>query len=151
MQILFLHGWQSTSGGVKPSYLKDHGHQVINPKLPDDDFQLAVQIAQAHFDEHQPDVVVGSSRGGAVAININSGDAKLVLLCPAWNKWGTARTVRKDAVILHSRADDVIPFADSMELVRNSDLPSGALIEVGTDHRLADPEPLEAMLKACSF
>jgi hypothetical protein len=23
-----------------------------------------------------------------------------------------------------------------------------ALIEVGTDHRLADPEPLEAMLKA---
>jgi hypothetical protein len=23
------------------------------------------------------------------------------------------------------------------------------LIEVGDDHRLADPEPLEAMLKAC--
>ena len=52
-------------------------------------------------------------------------------------------------MILHSRADDVVPFADSEELVRNSGLPAEALIEVGTDHRLADPEPLEAMLKAC--
>ena len=25
MKILFLHGWQSTPGGIKPSYLKDHG------------------------------------------------------------------------------------------------------------------------------
>jgi hypothetical protein len=24
-----------------------------------------------------------------------------------------------------------------------------ALLEVGTDHRLADPEPLKAMLEAC--
>jgi hypothetical protein len=24
--ILFLHGWQSVSGGVKPAYLKNHGH-----------------------------------------------------------------------------------------------------------------------------
>ena len=46
-------------------------------------------------------------------MNINSGDAKLVLLCPAWKKWGTARTVKPGTVILHSRADDVIPFADS--------------------------------------
>jgi hypothetical protein len=49
-------------------------------------------------------------------------------------------------VILHSRADDVIPFADSEELARNS---GATLIEVGNDHRLADPEPLAAMLRAC--
>ena len=52
-------------------------------------------------------------------------------------------------VILHSRADDVAPFADSEELVRNSSLPAWTLIEVGNDHRLADPEPLAAMLRAC--
>jgi hypothetical protein len=52
-------------------------------------------------------------------------------------------------VILHSRADDVVPFGDTEELVRNSGLPASALIEVGDDHRLADPEPLTAMLKAC--
>jgi hypothetical protein len=92
---------------------------------------------------------VGSSRGGAVAINIDSGGAKLVLLCSAWEKYGTAKTVKSGTVILHSRADDVVPFADSEELVRNSGLPASALIEVGDDHRLADSEPLAAMLEAC--
>ena len=82
-------------------------------------------------------------------MNINGGDARLVLRCPAWRKWGTARTVKPGTVILHSRADDVVPFADSEELVRNSGLPASALVEVGTDHRLADPEPLAEMLRAC--
>jgi alpha-beta hydrolase superfamily lysophospholipase len=138
MKILFLHGWQSVPGGVKPIYLATHGHEVIDPALPDDDFQAAVQIAQAEFDKHQPSAVVGSSRGGAVAMNISSGEARLVLLCPAWKRWGTAKTVRADTVILHSRADDVIPFSDSEELVRNSGLPAWMLVEVGNDHRLAD-------------
>ena len=150
MKILFLHGWQSVPGGVKPTYLMDHGHEVINPKLPDDDFVEAVRIAQAEFDKHQPQVVVGSSRGGAVAMNIESGDARLVLLCPAWKNWGTAKTLLKPStVILHSRADDVIPYSDSEELVRISGLPVYTLIEVGNDHRLADPESLDLMLAAC--
>ena len=146
MKVLFLHGWHSVPGGVKPTYLKDHGHTVINLALPDDDFAEAVRIAQAGFDRQQPDVVVGSSRGGAVAMNLDSGDKPLVLLCPAWMKYGTAKKVTPSTVILHSRADDVVPFADSEELARTS---GATLIEVGNDHRLADPEPLAAMLRAC--
>ena len=146
MKVLFLHGWQSVQGGVKPTYQTDHGHEIINPALPDDDFQEAVRIAQAEFDQHRPQVVIGSSRGGAVAMNINSVEARLVLLCPAWKRYGSARTVKPGTVILHSRADDVVPFTGSEELVKNS---GATLIEVGTDHRLADPEPLAAMLKAC--
>ena len=149
MKILFLHGWTSTPGGKKPNFLKDHGHEVLNPALPDDDFAAAVRIAQAEFDQHNPDVVVGSSRGGAVAMNIDSGNTPLVLLCPAWRKWGSATTVKPNTTILHSRNDDAVPFADSEELLANSGLPTEALIEVGSDHRLADPEPLEAMLEAC--
>jgi hypothetical protein len=146
MTILFLHGWQSVPGGVKPTYLKDHGHAVINPALPDEDFDEAVRIAQAAFDTHRPQVVVGSSRGGAVAMNIDHGDARLVLLCPAWKKYGTATSVKPGTVILHSQGDDVIPFADSAQLAAVS---GAHLIEIGNDHRLADPEPLAAMLKAC--
>ncbi len=149
MKILFLHGWQSTPGGLKPTCLKDHGHTVLNPALPDDDFAAAVQIAQQEFDQHQPDVVVGSSRGGAVAMNIDSGDTPLVLLCPAWMTWGTAKKVKPNTTILHSRADETVPFADSEELLRNSGLVDSTLIEVGVEHRLADAESLEAMLRAC--
>jgi hypothetical protein len=82
-------------------------------------------------------------------MNLDSGEARLVLPCPAWKRWGTARTVKPGTVILHSRADDVVPFSYSEELVRDSGLPASSLIEVGTDHRLADPEPLERMLRAC--
>ena len=146
MKILFLHGWHSVPGGLKPSYLAEHGHQVLNPALSDDDFDAAVMTGQAEFDRHSPDVIVGSSRGGAVAMAIASGDKPLVLLCPAWKHWGVARTVKPGTVILHSRNDETIPFEHSVELVRNSR--DATLIETGNDHRLADPEALAAMLKA---
>src|SRR5262245_48675282 len=149
MRILFLHGWHSIPGGVKPTYLSQHGHEVINPSLPNDDLAAALRIAQDLFDQHQPDVIVGSSRGGALAMNLRSGPTPLVLLCPAWKKYGAARTVPPNTTILHSRADSVVPFADSEELVRNSSLPATVLIEVGNDHRLADPESLQTMLSAC--
>ena len=74
-------------------------------------------------------------------MNISSGDTPLVLLCPAWRRWGTARSVKKNTTILHSRADDVVPFADSEKLANRS---GAVLVEVGSDHRLADPEPMEA-------
>lgn len=57
--------------------------------------------------------------------------------------------MKRGTVILHSRADDVIPIADSIELIKNSQLPETALLEVGTDHRLADPAPPAAMFAAC--
>lgn len=146
-----MHGWHSVPGGVKPTYLQDHGYEVINPILDDDDFDVAIATAQAEFDKHKPHVVVGSSRGGAVAMNINTCNTKLVLLCPAWKKWGVAKTVRPDTVILHSRADDVVPFSDSEELVASSGLPPETLIEIGDDHRLADGSSLSVMLWVCNL
>lgn len=47
MRVLFLLGWTSVPGGVnvKPTFLKDHGHEVINPALDDGDFAAAVGTA----------------------------------------------------------------------------------------------------------
>jgi hypothetical protein len=149
MKILILHGWHSIPGGVKPSYLAQHGHDIINPALADDDFAEAVRTTQTEYDKHQPEVIVGSSRGGGVAMNLDSGLTPLVLLCPAWKRWGTAKTVKPGTVSLHSEDDEVIPIAESRELVRASGLPEPALIVAGSDHRLADPEPLQAMPEAC--
>jgi hypothetical protein len=151
VKLLFLHGWHSSVGGVKPTYLKDHGHEVINPSLDDDDFEAAVRTGQAEYDCHRPDVVIGSSRGGAVAMNIQSGSTPLVLLCPAWKKWGYVKTLKPNSLILHSTQDDVVPIENSVELIHNSHLPSETLIEVGSDHRLADESSLSVMLWACNL
>jgi len=81
-------------------------------------------------------------------MNIDLGDTPLVLPCPAWKTWGNATTVKAETVILHSKADEVVPFSDSEELVRNSGLLLESLIEVGTEHRLADEGSLRMMVGA---
>ena len=81
-------------------------------------------------------------------MNLDTGATPLVLLCPAWKTWGAATTIKPKTVILHSAADEAIPIADSRELLTNSGLPASSLLVVGTEHRLADPEALNAMLKA---
>lgn len=146
--ILFLHGWQSVVGGVKPTYLIGRGHRVLNPALPDDDFDASMAIAEAQLRVSQIDAIVGSSRGGAVAINMESGEIPLILLCPAWRKYGRARSTKASTTILHSSDDDVIPIEDSRALLHLSGLPDSRLVVVGRDHRLADPEPLAAMAQA---
>jgi fermentation-respiration switch protein FrsA (DUF1100 family) len=81
-------------------------------------------------------------------MNIPARGAELVLLCPAWKKWGSAQAVKAGTLILHSEADEVIPIADSRELLARSALPESSLIVVGNDHRLADPASLAALLAA---
>jgi hypothetical protein len=149
MAVLFLHGWHSAPGGLKPSYLVEQGLEVINPALSDDDFAEALSVAQRECDRHRPEVVVGSSRGGAVAMNLKiETGTRLVLLCPAWKRWGIATTVPESALILHSQDDEVIPFAETQELLRNSGLTNTSLIITGHEHRLADPDSLRAMYES---
>ena len=149
MKILFLHGLGSKPGGLKPTYLLNHGHEVWNPQLPDDDFVESIRIAQSAYNQYCPDVIVGSSRGGGVAVNIDSKDTPLVLMCPSWKNKRMATKVKPKTVILHSRQDEVIPFSESEELLINSGLPPESIIEVGFEHRLADEHALRAMLEAC--
>lgn len=149
LRILFLHGWQSTPGGVKPVWLADHGHEVLNPALDDDDFEAALRTAELIFRQSPPDVIVGSSRGGAVAMNMQAVGVPCVLLCPARRTYGTADRLAPRSLVLHSRHDDVVPFADSEELIRRSGCSPGTLIETGHDHRLADRDSLQTMLAAC--
>jgi hypothetical protein len=42
-----LHARQSTPGGAKPSCLIQHGHPVLNPRRPGEDFEEAVRHAEA--------------------------------------------------------------------------------------------------------
>src|SRR5579864_7367102 len=78
MKVLFLHGWQSVPGGVKPTYLAQHGHEVINPALPDEDFKAAVRIPAAI---HPPHVHSREEEGFYILegeITFQIGDQRLV-------------------------------------------------------------------------
>tara|TARA_Y100000310_G_scaffold164720_1_gene164478 strand:- start:7661 stop:8110 length:450 start_codon:yes stop_codon:yes gene_type:complete len=145
MKIVFLHGLESQTGGKKPQQLERAGHEVFEPELPRNDFQGSLEIAQSYVDEHVPDVIVGSSRGGAVAMNVDPKGARLVLVSPAWNIYGTNARIASNSTVIHSKEDNTIPYSDSMTL---SALNKAKLVQAGSDHRMNDQEALAAILDA---
>ncbi|HWG42978.1 MAG TPA: DUF6717 family protein [Gemmataceae bacterium] len=149
MKILFCHGLESSPNGRKATALRDAGHDVLAPPLPKDDFEPCVRMAAKSLAECRPDAIVGSSRGGAVAMRIASvSSVPLVLLAPAWRRFGVTPAVRRDTRILHGIKDDVVPLADSIELEQRNNLAAENLIPVNDDHRLASPLALAAFLRA---
>jgi hypothetical protein len=146
-RVLFLHGW-SSDGGSKTAFLRSLDYDVETPRLSHWSFRRAIAQAQAAYDEFEPDVICGSSRGGAVAMNMNSGGTPLVLLAPAWKRWGSATSVKNPcrSIIVHSSDDRVVPFEDSIELCLSS--PGLSIIPGGQDHRLNDPQARAALERA---
>jgi pimeloyl-ACP methyl ester carboxylesterase len=148
MKILYCHGRDGSPSGPKPTALRDAGHEVLAPSLPRDDFEQSVQIARRALEGAAIDVLIGSSRGGAVAMRIASASpAPLVLLAPAWRYFGAAPAVRRDTRILHGIKDNIVPLADSIELEQKNCLPAENLVPINDDHRLASPLALEALLQ----
>ena len=78
-------------------------------------------------------------------MNMDSGDTPLILLAPAWRRWGTARSLKKNCVVIHSVHDEFVPFEDSIELCGTS---GAYLVAAGEDHRLNCWEARRAMRKA---
>ncbi|MBX7164974.1 MAG: hypothetical protein K1X74_01375 [Pirellulales bacterium] len=166
--ILFLHGLEARPGGFKPQFLASQGFEVLNPALPDESFADAVAVAQQEFDLQRPSVVVGSSRGAAVAMQLDLGPAAaqgkrapagpqpqilslhtpLVLIAPAWRWCGVDPLIGPRSVVLHSEHDELIPLADSRELIAASGLPATALRVVGENHRMNDEAALAALAGA---
>ena len=143
-RVLFLHGLESSPGGTKPMALEALGHDVFNPSLPKDDFDESVRIAQEEVDLVQPDVIVGSSRGGAVAMSINPGPAKMILIAPAWRKFDVPPSVPANSSILHCPGDGIVDFEDSqiLEAVCQANL-----VPCGAGHRMNDEDALQTLSK----
>ena len=148
MKVLFLHGFGSDPNGIRPTFLKQQGYDVIHPALDDLDFEASVCTAQQAFQRHRPDVVVGSSRGGAVALSFLAPETPLVLIAPAWSRWGERATVGPATLILHSQHDDVVPIENSRELLKQSGLPKERLIVVGQNHKMTDAAAFDALVSA---
>lgn len=115
-------------------------------------FQKSVDVQRAALSKHTIDVVLGSSYGGAVALELlrrGAWKGPTVLLCPAHElvakriRRPLQRTkLRRDVCVVHGTRDETVPISDSRALVHGSE---ATLIEVDDDHRLsksATPEHL---------
>ena len=139
--ILFLHGLDGSPNGRKISFLRDRGHKVIAPELPRNDFKMSLEIARRAMRNNPIVIIIGSCRGGAIAMEIEP-ESPVVLLAPAWKNFGVHKAKGKERyIVFHSREDRVIPFSDSEEMPWN-------LIEVfNDDHRLSHENTLELLIE----
>ena len=143
-KVLFLHGLESKQGGQKPKYLEKCGYVVLNPALPKYSFDESVEIAQDIIDKEQPDIIVGSSRGGAVAMHCKNNGIPLVLIAPAWKRFGAGDApISTPTSVLHCRYDDIVEYDDSKQLAENDKV---TLISCGESHRMNDSDALSALL-----
>ena len=148
MKILFLHGLESKPGGSKVKFLEKHGYEVLNPLLPKWSWDESLENAQVLIDSERPDIIIGSSRGGAVALSVNTFGARLVLVAPAWKRFGGDIQLACGGIILHCREDKIIPYEDSVELCSET---GATLITCGIDHRMKDPDALDGILDAVKY
>lgn len=148
MKLLYLHGLGSGPDGYKPTWLRNQGCEVVAPQLVDDDFAASVEIARQSLAGESFDVVVGSSRGAAVALALDTGRTPRVVIAPAWRRLGVDPIDCGTTVILHSPHDELVPIADSRELAARWQLPADRLVEIGDRHTMSDAAALAALLDA---
>jgi hypothetical protein len=148
--VLFLHGLESKPGGTKARAIESAGYNLVNPSLPKESWSESLKIAQSCVDAEKPDIIIGSSRGGALALNVEPGSAKMILIAPAWKRFGKRDCeVPSGTIVMHCEEDDIVDYSDSIELVENASN-NAALLSIGHDHRMSSPDVLEAMVELLS-
>jgi predicted esterase len=140
LKLLFLHGLESNPSGTKAVWLRER-YGAIVPALDTSTWEKARAQAEAAVREHQPDVLVGSSFGGALAVSLlcdGVTSARTVLIAQAAALLGKGERLPAGtrAIVIHGTADDVVPIEGSRTLVGNSG-PNVHLWEIESgDHRL---------------
>ena len=143
MKILFLHGREGTPEGSKVTHLRNLGYKVIAPSLPPDDWELSKLRANHCLEAFEPDVIVGSSRGGALAASLKTNIRK-VLIAPAYRMFNVQEVyVDATTTVLHSPEDDIVPLDDSFGLTELG----VNLIICGNCHRMKDTEALTTLVE----
>lgn len=72
------------------------------------------------LNDFQPDIVIGSSQGGAIAMEVadRHSNSKYILASPAWKIFNANPSkLPRDTIIMHGTKDITVPLQDSMELV----------------------------------
>ena len=145
MKIVFCHGLEGSSNGIKAKFILDsfeENHRVLIPKLTKSlefsDFSCDLDELEKIVDPG--DIVIGSSRGGALVAALPTPNVHKILIAPAVKKFNVEHVFLHPAdVILHSKNDDAVDFRDSAELSLQNKC---VIIEAGNNHRMSDTQTL---------
>jgi predicted esterase len=140
LRVHFMHGLEGSPQGAKARFLAEH-FGVCAPAMDTRDFAGCVDTQARALAEASPDAVVGSSFGGAVAVELLARGAwcgPTLLLAQAAMKLGRTRALPAGVpvILVHGLRDDLVSIDDSRALAATGSAALVKLIEVDGDHRL---------------
>ena len=141
VRIQFAHGLESSPRGSKARILAEH-FDATTPEMDTGDFEACVAVHATALRSFRPDVLVGSSFGGAVAVELLRRalwrGPTLLLAQAALRRRPDARLPESVAVwLVHGLRDELIDPDDSRRLAATGSPDFVRLALVDDDHRLA--------------
>lgn len=151
IKVQFIHGLEGSPQGTKARLLAEH-FDARTPAMDTSDFEASIEAQRGCLAEFGPDIVVGSSFGGAVAVALlqrGLWSGPTLLLAQAAELLGL-RPELPDGVpvwIVHGRHDEVVDPAASRRLAAGGDSHWVRLIEIEDDHPLTASVESGALLE----
>lgn len=141
MRVQFIHGLESSPQGTKARLFAEH-FTALTPAMDTSDFAGCVDLQERALGEFKPDVLVGSSFGGAVAVALLGRGAwrgPTLLLAQAAFHFDGPRALPEGVRVwlVHGRQDDVVDVNESRALAKTGSPGLVRLIEVDDDHPLS--------------
>ncbi len=140
VRVQFIHGLEGSPQGAKARLLAQH-FTARTPAMDTGDFDACVAVQAEVAGSFRPDILVGSSFGGAVAVAMLQRGlwrGATLLLAQAALRMGLPAQLPAGARVwlVHGLGDELIDVEDSRTLAAAGDRELVRLIEVDDDHPL---------------
>jgi alpha/beta superfamily hydrolase len=140
LRVQFIHGLESSPQSTKAGVLAEH-FVSSTPGMQTDDFEGCVAQQYREIGTFEPEVLVASSFGGAVAVALlqrGLWQGPTLLLAQAALRQGQACELPEDVVVwlVHGTRDEIVDPEDSRSLAACGSKEWVRLIEVDDDHVL---------------
>jgi hypothetical protein len=141
LRVQFAHGLESSVQGNKARFFAQH-YDACTPSMNTRDFESCVAVHAGTAARFEPDLMVGSSFGGAVVVALLQRGlwrGPVLLLAQAARKYDPNARLPTGvrATLVHARQDDVVPFEHSQSLVAGCDPSLVELIACDDNHALS--------------
>ena len=117
MHVLFAHGFESSPNGSKPTYMREElGWDVTTPVMSELGWNIEqeTEVLLRLIDEHDYDLVSGSSMGALAAANASALrpelDLRLLLLAPAFGLSDLWREGAGEKGLAHWKTHGSVPY-----------------------------------------